>query len=143
MRITSLNFKASENISNFLFVTCEANIFLIKETFQEALYGSEAVISYSDKNGNIQWKEILEDNGIWSKEIYSNVDIVFFIKSETNLLEDAFHPYIFPNPNKFEKLRRLYKPFSTMRVHLPPTMLGKTFTIIKERNMQRSRQSTI
>jgi hypothetical protein len=37
-------------------MTCDSNIFLSKETFQEALYGSEAVVSHRDKDGKMQFK---------------------------------------------------------------------------------------
>ena len=85
------------DIYNLIFLTYDSNIFLTKETLQESLYGSEAVISYQNKNGEIKFKEILQDNGIWSKKVYTNIDIIFVIKSGTDLLGDDFAPYVFPN----------------------------------------------
>ena len=116
--------RSGENIYNFLFVTCDSNVFLTKETFQEALYGSEAVISYQDKNGEYQHKEVLQDNGIWSKENYTNIDLIIFIKSGTDFLEDIFDPYVFPNPFKIKKLKKIYEPFNAMKYRLPRTMRG-------------------
>jgi hypothetical protein len=118
--------RSGENIYNYIFVTCDSNIFLSKETFQEALYGSEAVISYMDKDGKMQFKEILQDNGIWSKEIYTNIDMIFFIKPGTDFLKDNFEPFIFPNPYNAEKIRKTPEPFEKMKIHLPPTMLGQS-----------------
>lgn len=118
--------QCGEDIYNFLFIACDLSIFLSKETFQEALYGSEAVISYQDKNGKMQFKEILQGNGIWSKEAYTNIDIIMFIKSGTDFLNNEFDPLVFPNPYKIEKLRKIPDPFRTMRTHLPPTLLGQS-----------------
>lgn len=118
--------RCGEGIFNLIFVTCDSSIFLTKEIFQEALYGSEAVISYQNENGEMNFKEILQDNGIWSKEVYTNIDIILFIKSGTDFLGDDFDPYVFPNPHKIKKLRRIPKPFSSMKAHLPPTMLGQS-----------------
>ncbi len=118
--------RCGEDIYNFVFITCDTSIFLSKETFQEALYGSEAVISYQDKNGEMQFKEILQDNGIWSKETYTNIDIIMFIKPGTDFLDNDFDPLVFPNPYKSEKLRKIPDPFNTMRTHLPPTLLGQS-----------------
>ncbi|MEW6672505.1 MAG: hypothetical protein AB1427_12435 [Thermodesulfobacteriota bacterium] len=118
--------RLGENIYNFLFMTCDSNIFLSKETFQEALYGSEAVISYRDKDGKMQFKEILQDNGIWSKKRYTNIDMIFFIKPGTDFLKDNFEPYIFPNPYNAEKIRKTNGPFERMKIHLPPTMIGQS-----------------
>jgi hypothetical protein len=119
-------FRCGEDIYNFVFITCDASIFLSKETFQEALYGSEAVISYQDKNGEMQFKEILQDNGIWSNDIYTNIDIVMFIAPGTDFLGNEFDPFVFPNPYKSEKLRKIPDPLSTLRVHLPPTLIGQS-----------------
>jgi len=33
-----------------------------------------------NKDGEMQFKEILQDDGIWSKETYRNIDMIFFIK---------------------------------------------------------------
>jgi hypothetical protein len=118
--------RSGENIYNFLFVTCDSNIFLTKGTFQEALYGSEALNSYLDKNGESHFKEVLLDNGIWSRENYTNIDLIFFIKSGTDFLEDAFDPYVFPNTFKIGKLRKIHEPFYSMKSHLPPTLLGQS-----------------
>ncbi|MHA2218631.1 MAG: hypothetical protein ACXACY_22130 [Candidatus Hodarchaeales archaeon] len=118
--------RSGENIYNFLFVTCDSNIFLTKETFQEALYGSEAIVSYQDTNGEYQTKEVLQGNGIWSGENYTNIDLIVFIKSGTDFLEDVFDPYVFPNPFKIKKLKKIYEPFYSMKTHLPPTMLGQS-----------------
>jgi len=118
--------RSGEDIYNFLFVTRDSNIFLSKETFQEVLYGSEAVINYRDKNGEMQFKEILNDNGIWSKETYTNIDMIFFIKAGTDFFKDTFEPYIFPNPHNLEKIRKTPEPFGKMIIHLPPTMLGQS-----------------
>ena len=118
--------RSGENTYNYIFVTCDSNILLSKETFQEALYGSEAVISYRDKDGKIQFKEILQDNGIWSKETYTNIDMIFLIKPETDLLIDNFEPFIFPNPYNAEKIRKTPEPFEKMKIHLPPTMLEQS-----------------
>lgn len=128
MKKSNSKFKSrlGENIYNLLFMTCDSNIFLSKETFQEALYGSEAVISFIDKEGKTQFKEILQDNGIWSKETYSNIDMIFFIKPGTDFLKDNFEPLIFPNPYNAEKVRKTPDPFEKMKIHLPPTMLGKS-----------------
>lgn len=118
--------QCGEDIYNLIFITCDLSIFLSKETFQEALYGSEAVISYQDKNGEMQLKEILQDNGIWSKETYTNIDIIMFIKPGTDFLNNGFDPLVFPNPYKIEKLRKIPDPFRTMRTHLPPALLGQS-----------------
>ncbi|MBW1693451.1 MAG: hypothetical protein JRJ41_04685 [Deltaproteobacteria bacterium] len=114
------------DIYNLLFITCDISISLSKETFQGVLYGSEAVISYRDKNGEMQFKEILNDNGIWSKETYTNIDMIFFIKAGTDFLKDTFEPYVFPNPHNSEKIRKTPEPFGNMKIHLPPTMLGQS-----------------
>jgi hypothetical protein len=74
----------------------------------------------------MQFKEILQDDGIWSKETYTNIDMIFFIKSGTDFLNDTFEPFIFPNPHNLEKLRKTPEPFSKMKIHLPPTMLGQS-----------------
>jgi len=118
--------RCGEDIYSFIFITCDSNIFLSKETFQEALYGSEAVISYQDIAGKIQFKEILQDNGIWSKKAYTNIDIVFFIKSGTDFLKNTFEPFVFPNPHNAKKIRKTPEPFGNMKIHLPPTMLGQS-----------------
>ncbi len=118
--------RCGENIYNFVFMTCDSNIFLSKETIQEALYGSEAVISYQDNNGRIQFKEILQDNGIWSRETYTNIDVIMFIKPGADFLNNAFDPLVFPNPYKIDKLRKIPDPFRTMRPCLPPTLLGQS-----------------
>jgi hypothetical protein len=118
--------RLGEDIYRFIFMTCDPGIFLSKETFQEALYGREAVISYRDKDGKMQYREILQDDGIWSKKIYTNIDIIFFIKPGTDLLEDTFDPFIFPNPHNAEKIRKTPGPFDKMKMHLPPTMLGQS-----------------
>ena len=117
---------SEEGIYNLVFITCDSRIFLSKETFQEALYGSEAVVSYQNENGEIKFKEILQDNGIWSKKVYTNIDIIFFIKPGVDFIGDKFDPYVFPNPHNIEKLRKIPKPFHPMKAHLPPTMLGKS-----------------
>lgn len=109
---------------NFVFLTCDSNIFITKETFQEALYGSEAIISYPDKDGKYQFKEVLQNNGIWSKEIYTNIDSIMFIKPGTDLLGNEFDPFIFPNPYAREKLQKIPEPFRDMKTHIPPTLLG-------------------
>lgn len=128
MKKSNSKFKSQlgEDIYNFVFMTCDSNISLSKETFQEALYGSEEVISYRDKDGKMQFKEILQDNGIWSKEIYTNIDMIFFIKPETDFLKDNFEPFIFPNPYNAEKIKKTPEPFGRMKRHLPPTMLGQS-----------------
>jgi hypothetical protein len=118
--------RCGEDIYNFIFITCESSIFLSKETLQESLYGSEAVISYHDKSGEIKYKEVLQDNGIWSKETYTNIDIIFFIKPCTDFLGDEFDPLVFLNPYKIEKLQKIPDPFSNMRFHLPATLLGQS-----------------
>jgi hypothetical protein len=118
--------RCGEDIYNLIFITCDLSIFLSKETFQEALYGSEAVISYQDKNGKMQFKENLQDNGIWSKETYTNIDIIMFIKPGTDFLNNEFDPLVFPNPYKIEKLRKIPDPFRAMRTHLPPTLLRQS-----------------
>jgi len=118
--------QSGEDIYSFIFITCDSNVLLNEETFQEALYGSEAVISYQDKDGNMQFKEILQDNGIWSKETYTNIDMIFFIKPGTDFLKDIFEPLIFPNPHNAEKIRKTPEPFCNMKIHLPPTMLGQS-----------------
>jgi hypothetical protein len=115
-----------KDIYNLVFITCDSNIFLTKDTFQEALYGTEAIIPYPDKNGEFQLKEVLQENGIWSKEIYTNIDVIMFIKPETDLLETNFDPLIFPNPYAREKLQKIPDPFRAMKTHLPPTMLGQS-----------------
>ena len=74
----------------------------------------------------MQFKEILQDDGIWSKETYTNVDMIYFIKPGTDFLKDTFEPFIFPNPYNAEKIRRSPEPFSNMKIHLPPTMLGQS-----------------
>ncbi len=118
--------RCDEDIYNFIFITCDSSIFLSKETLQEALYGSEAVVSYHDKYGEIKHKEILQDNGIWSKEKYTNIDIIFFIKPGTDFLGNEFDPLVFLNPYKKEKLQKIPDPFGNMRFHLPPTLLGQS-----------------
>lgn len=118
--------QSDENIYNLIFLTYDSNIFLTKETLQESLYGSEAVISYQNENGEIKFKEILQDNGIWSKKVYTNIDIIFVIKSGTDFLRDDFAPYVFPNPYKIKKLRGIPEPFNSMKPHLPPTMVGQS-----------------
>jgi len=118
--------RLGEDIYSFIFMTCDSNIFLSKETFQQVLYGSEAVISYRDKVGKMQFKEILQDDGIWSKKTYTNIDMIFFIKPGTDYLKDTFEPFIFPNPHNAEKIRKTPEPFGKMKIHLPPTMLGQS-----------------
>ncbi|MDY6791737.1 MAG: hypothetical protein SWH54_10780 [Thermodesulfobacteriota bacterium] len=118
--------RLGEDIYSFIFMTCDSNIFLSKETIQEALYGREAVVSYRDKDSKMQFKEILQDDGIWSKERYTNIDMIFFIKPGTDLLKDTFEPFIFPNPHNAEKIRKTPEPFGKMKIHLPPTMLGQS-----------------
>lgn len=118
--------RLGEDIYNFIFMTCDSDIFVSKETFQEALYGREAIISYRDKDGKMQFKEFLQDNGIWSKEKYTNIDTIFFIKPGTDFLNDTFEPFIFPNPHNLGKLRKTPEPFSKMKIHLPQTMLGQS-----------------
>jgi len=116
----------NKNVYNLLFITCDTDIFLTKETFQEALYGSEAVINFPDKNGKMQFKEILQDNGIWSKINYMNIDIVMFIKPGTDLIKNDFDPYVFPNPHKHTKLREIPKPFRDMKPDYPPNLLRRS-----------------
>jgi hypothetical protein len=118
--------RLDKDIYSFIFMTCDSNIFLSKETFQQALYGSEAVISYRDKDGKMQFKEILQDDGIWSKETYTNIDMIFFIKPGTDFLKDTFEAFIFPNPHNVEKIRKTPEPFGKMKIHLPPTMIGQS-----------------
>ena len=118
--------QCGEDIYSFVFITCDSNIFLSKETLQEVLYGSEAVISYQDKDGEFQFKEILQGNGIWSKKAYTNIDMVFFIKPGTDFLKNTFEPFVFPNPHNAKKIRKTPKPFGNMKIHLPPTMLGQS-----------------
>ena len=72
------------------------------------------------------FKEILQDNGIWSKETYTNIDMIFFIKPGTDFLKDTFEPLIFPNPHNSEKIGKTPEPFGKMKIHLPPTMLGQS-----------------
>ena len=79
-----------------------------------------------DKDGKMQFKEILQDNGIWSKETYTNIDMIFFIKPGTDFLKDNFEPFIFPNPYNAGKIRKTPEPFEKMKIHLPPTMLGQS-----------------
>ena len=128
MKKANNKFKAcpGEEIYNFVFLSCDSKIFLSKETLQEVLYGSETVISYQNKHGDIKFKEILQDNGIWSKTVYMNIDIIFFVKAGTDFLGDDFDPYVFPNPHKIEKLKKMPEPFRSMKMHLPPTMLGQS-----------------
>jgi len=121
-----LKLRCGEEIYNIVFITCDSSIFLSKETFQEALYGSEAVILCQDKDGKMQFKEILQDNGIWSKEAYTNIDVIMFIKPGTDFLNNNFDPLVFPNPYKNEKLQKIPEPFRTMKTHLPPTLLGQS-----------------
>lgn len=123
---TKFKLCSGEEIFNLVFITCDSRIFLSKETFQEALYGSEAVVSYQNENDEIKFKEILQDNGIWSKKVYTNIDLIFFIKPGVDFLGDKFDPYVFPNPYNIEKLRKIPKPFHSMKTHLPPTMLGQS-----------------
>ena len=84
------------------------------------------VISYQDKDGRFQLKEILQGNGIWSKKAYTNIDMVFFIKSGTDFLKNTFEPFVFPNPHNAKKIKKTPKPFGNMKIHLPPTMLGQS-----------------
>jgi hypothetical protein len=49
-----------------------------------------------------------------------------FIKPGTDFLSNDFNPLVFPNPYKSEKLRKIPYPFSTMKTHLPPTLLGQS-----------------
>jgi hypothetical protein len=128
MKKSNNKFKSQlgEDIYNFIFITCDSNIFLSKDTFQESLYGSEAVESYYDENYEMQFKEILIDNGIWSKEVYSNIDMIFFFKPGTDLLKDIFEPFIFPNPHNAKKITKTPEPFGSMKMHVPPTMLGQS-----------------
>jgi len=118
--------RCGEDIYSFVFITCDSNLFLSKETLQEVLYGSEAVISYQDKDGESQFKEILQGNGIWSKKAYTNIDMIFFIKPGTDFLKNIFEPFVFPNPHNAKKIRKIPKPFGNMKIHLPPTMLGQS-----------------
>ena len=49
-----------------------------------------------------------------------------FIRPGDDLLDNNFDPLIFPNPYVKEKLQRISEPFNTMKIHLPPTLLGQS-----------------
>ena len=54
------------------------------------------------------------------------IDIIVFVKPGTDFLKDDFDPYVFLNPHNFKKLRAIPEPFNSMKMHLPPTMLGQS-----------------
>ncbi|MEE9604497.1 MAG: hypothetical protein V3V70_02905 [Candidatus Scalindua sp.] len=110
----------NDNTFNLLFLTCDSRVFLHKDIIAEVLYGREEVTVY--QNGKCETS--LQNNGIWSKEVYTNIDMVFFIEPSIDFLGKEFNPYIFPNPQKIIKLRKVPTPFCGMKTSIPSTLFG-------------------
>ena len=108
----------NDNTFNLLFLTCDSRVFIDKDILQEVFYGREEVTVY--QNGKCETS--LQNNGIWSKKVYANIDMVFFIEPNIDFLGKEFNPYIFPNPQKIKKLRKIPAPFCGMKTSIPSIM---------------------
>ncbi|MCX5818638.1 MAG: hypothetical protein NT047_01780 [Deltaproteobacteria bacterium] len=106
---------SDDNIFNFVVMTYDFNILLSLDTLQQVLYGTEVFESAASG----PFYERLSDDGIWSKRVFTNTDMLFVFESGTDMLENIFEPYVFPNPYNIQKLRTIPSPFNIMKCHVP------------------------
>jgi hypothetical protein len=110
---------SDENTFNFVVMTYDFNILLSLYTLQKIIYGSEEIIASHNHTGKSQCFEQLKDDGIWSKRVFTNTDILFVFKSGIDMLEDVFEPYVFVNPHNIKRIRTIPEPFNSMKCHAP------------------------
>ena len=109
---------------NFLFLASDAYVFDVRlETLAEAIYGTERITHYPTVD-ETKVVASLKPNGIWSENVYSKLDAIFYFKPNTDWLGADFDPIIFPNPVKIEKLRTVPQPFNSMKCSLPKLVFG-------------------
>lgn len=104
---------------NFIVMTYDINMLLSLYTLQQVLYGSEEIIASHDHTGKSQCIEHLKEDGIWSKRVFTHTDILFVFKSDIDMLDDVFEPYVFVNPHNITKTRTIPEPFNSMKCHAP------------------------
>ena len=115
---------SDDNTFNLLYMTYDSHILLSFATLQEVLYGTEEIVAHYNGNQDRQFYEHLKDNGIWSKPVFTNTDILFFFMPGVDFLGSLFEPYVFINPHKIEKLRTIPEPFNSIKAHIPKLYFG-------------------
>lgn len=119
------NLPDSDNSTfNLLALTHDFSMLLSLETIQEALYGTDEIVGGCDERGNSVFYERLAKNGIWSRKVFTNTDLVLYYDSGVDLLGDTPEPYLFINPFNTEKIKTVPEPFSSMTVHIPRLYYG-------------------
>jgi hypothetical protein len=105
---------SDNNTFNMLALTNDFSIQLSLESIQEALYGTKEIFSRCDKWGSTVFFERLAENGIWSRKVFTNIDLVLYYDSGVDLIGDTSEPYLFINPFNTEKIRVIPEPFCSM-----------------------------
>jgi hypothetical protein len=110
------NLPNSDNSTfNIFALTNDFSMLLSLESIQDALYGTEEIVG----GGDGVFFESLAENGIWSRRVFTNIDLVLYYDSGVDLLGDTPDPYLFINPFKAEKIRTIAEPFKSMKARIP------------------------
>jgi hypothetical protein len=107
------------NTFNLLALTNDFSMLLSLESIQDALYGTEEIIGGCDERGDPVFYERLTQNGIWSKRVFTNIDLVLYYDSGVDLLGDTPDPCLFVNPFNSERIRTITEPFYSMKARIP------------------------
>jgi hypothetical protein len=119
------NLPDSDNSTfNLLALTNDLSMLLSLESIQEALYGTEEMIEVCGERGDVVFYQRLAENGIWSKRVFTNIDLVLYYDSGVDLLGDTPDPYLFINPFNSEKIRTITEPFYSMKARIPHLYYG-------------------
>lgn len=103
---------------NLLALNNDFSMLLSLESIQDVLYGTKEIIGGYDKQGDDVFYERLAENGIWSRRVFSNIDLVLYYDSGADLLGKPPDPYLFINPFNTEKIRTITEPFYSMKVRI-------------------------
>ena len=109
---------------NLLALTNDFSMLLSLESIQEVLYGTEEIIGGSDERGDAVFYERLAENGIWSRRVFTSVDLILYYDSGVDLLGEPPDPYLFINPFNTEKVRAITEPFYSMKARIPHLYYG-------------------
>jgi hypothetical protein len=119
------NLPDSDNSTfNLLALTNDFSMLLSLESIQDALYGTEEIIGGCDEWGDGVFYERLAENGIWSRRVFTNIDLVLYYDSGVDLLGDTPDPYLFINPFNAEKIGTITEPFYSMKARIPHLYYG-------------------
>lgn len=114
------NLPDSDNYTfNVLALNSDSSMLLSLRSIQDVLYGTEEIIGSCDEQGDGVFYQRLAENGIWSKRVFTNIDLVLYHDSGVDLLGDTPDPYMFINPFNVEKIRTIREPFCSMKARIP------------------------